>query len=116
MVFEDNYKDSKLKVGDHVRISHRNFLRIRRKRYDPNWSKEVSVIKKVIQTVSQTYIISDLNDEGSVGTFYSNDLQKKCRKEFWTEKVIRNKGDRLYFKWKGYNNSFNSWSNMIDIV
>ena len=29
---------------------------------------------------------------------------------------MRNKGDRLYFKWKGYNNSFNSWSNMIDIV
>ena len=52
MVFEDNDKDSKLKVGDHVRISHRNFLRIQRKGYDPNWSKEVSMIKKVIQTVS----------------------------------------------------------------
>ena len=52
MVFEDNDKDSKLKVGDHVRISHRNVLRIRRKGYDPNWSKEVSMIKKVIQTVS----------------------------------------------------------------
>ena len=70
MVFEDNDKDSKLKLGDHVRISHRNVLRIRRKGYDPNWSKEVSMIKKVIQTVSQTYIISDLNDEESAGTFY----------------------------------------------
>ena len=50
-MFEDNDKDSKLKVGDHVWISHRNLLRIRHKGYDPNWPKEVFVIKKVIQPV-----------------------------------------------------------------
>ena len=29
-----------------------------------------------------------------------------------TEKAI----DRLYFKWKGFDNSFNNWINMKDIV
>ena len=27
------------------------------------------------------------------------------------EKVIKRKGDKLYVKWKGYENSFNSWLN-----
>ena len=26
------------------------------------------------------------------------------------------KGDKLYVKWKGYNNFFNSWINKKDIV
>ena len=25
------------------------------------------------------------------------------------QKVIKRKGDKLYVKWKGYDNSFNSW-------
>ena len=31
--------------------------------------------------------------------------QKECR----TEKVIKGKGNKLYVKWEGYDNSFNSW-------
>ena len=34
---------------------------------------------------------------------------KKKQKEFRVEKVIKRKGDKLYFKWKGYDSSFNSW-------
>ena len=30
--------------------------------------------------------------------------------------MVRKKGDKLYFKWKGYNNSFNSWIDKKDIV
>ena len=29
--------------------------------------------------------------------------------EFRIEKVIKRKGDKIYVKWKGYDNSFNSW-------
>ena len=25
------------------------------------------------------------------------------------KKIIKRKGDKLYVKWKGYDNSFNSW-------
>ena len=31
------------------------------------------------------------------------------QKEFRTVKVIKRKGDKLYVKWKGYDNSFYTW-------
>ena len=44
-VKKNNKKDPKFNVGDHVRISkHKNIFP---KRYIPNWSEEVFVIKKV---------------------------------------------------------------------
>ena len=36
-------------------------------------------------------------------------MQKTNQKEFRIEKVNKRKGHKLYLKWKGYNNSFNSW-------
>ena len=57
-----------------------------------------------------TYIISDL------GTFYEKELQKTNQKEFRVEKATKRKGDKLYLKWKGYNNLFNSWIDKKDIV
>ena len=30
--------------------------------------------------------------------------------------MLKRKGDKLYVKWKGYDNSFNSWINKKDIV
>ena len=38
--------------------------------------------------------------------------QEKCR----IEKVIKKKGKKLYVKWKGYDNSFNSWIDKKDLV
>ena len=43
-------------------------------------------------------------------------LQKANQKESGIEKVIKRKGDNLYVKWKGYDNSFNSWIDKKDIV
>ena len=70
---EINDKDPKFKIGDIVRIS--KYKNIFAKGYTPNWSEEVFVIKKVKNTVPWTYIISDLNGEEIVGTFYGNELQ-----------------------------------------
>ena len=56
-----------------------------------------------------TCVISDLNGEEIAGTFYEKELQKTSQKEFRIEKIIRRKGDKLYVKWKGYDNRFNSW-------
>ena len=47
---------------------------------------------------------------------YENELQKANQKEFRIEKVIKRKGDKLYVKWKGYNNFFNCWIDKKDIV
>ena len=35
--------------------------------------------------------------------------KKKNQKEFRIEKLIKRKGSKLYAKWKGYDNLFNSW-------
>ena len=63
-----------------------------------------------------TYITDDLNWKGIVGTFYKKELQKTTQKEFRNENVIKRKGDKLYVKWKGYNNSSNSWIDKNDMV
>ena len=38
------------------------------------------------------------------------------QQEFSIEKTIKKKGDKLYAKWKGYDNSFNSWIDKKDLV
>ena len=43
-----------------------------------------------------------------MGSFYEKESQKTNQKEFRIEKVIKRKGNKLYVKWEGYNNSFNS--------
>ena len=50
-----------------------------------------------------------LNGEKIVGSFCEKELQKTNQNEYRIEKVIKRKGDKLYIKWKGYDNSFNSW-------
>ena len=62
------------------------------------------------------YVINDLNGEEIVGTFYKKERQKTNQKESKIAKVIKKKSDKLYVKWKGYDNSFNSWIDKKDIV
>ena len=73
-------------------------------------------LKKVKNTVPWTYFINDLNGEEIIGTFYEKELQKTDQKEFRIKKVIKKEGDKLYVKWKGYNNSFDSWIDKKDLV
>ena len=84
--------------------------------YFPNWFEEIFVIKKVKNTVLWTYVINDLNNEEIIGSFYEKQLQKTNQKEFRIEKILKRKGDKLYVKWKGYDNSFNSRINKKDIA
>ena len=74
------------------------------------------VIKKVENTVPWTYVINDLNNEEIIGSFYEKELQKINQKEFRIDKILKRKDDKLYVKWKGYDNSFNSWINKKDIL
>ena len=75
------------------------------------------MIKKIKSAVPWTYVIKYHNGEENVKTFYEKELQKKTnQKEFRIEKVIKRKGDKLYVKWKGYDNSFNDWIDKKDIV
>ena len=75
---EINEKDTRFKIGDHVRIS--KYKNIFAKVYVPNWSEEVLLIKKIKNAVPWTYAINDLKGEEIVGTFYENKLQKSNQK------------------------------------
>ena len=95
---ENNNRGRKFKVGLNVKISE--YQNIFAKGYVPNQSAEEFIIKKKIKnTVSSTYVISDLNR--AFGTFYEKELQKTNKKEFRIKKVINRNGDKLYVKWKG---------------
>ena len=111
---EFNDKNPKFKVVDYVRIF--KYENIFSKAYMPNWSEEVFVISKIKNAVPWTYVINDLNGEEIIGTFYERELQKTNQKEFRIEKVIKRKGDKLYVKLKGYNNSFKSWIDKKDLI
>ena len=60
-------------------------------------------------------LFSDLNGERIDGTFYEEELRKTNQKQFRVEKVLK-RGDKMYVKWKRYDNSFNSWINKKDLV
>ena len=111
---ESNEKDPKFKVGNHVKIL--KYKSIFAKEYSPNWSEEVYVIKKIKRTVPWTYVISDLNGEEIIGSFYEKELQKTNQKAFRIEKVIKRRRNKLFVKWKGYNKSFNSWIDKKDFI
>ena len=111
---DSSEKDPKFQVGDPVRIS--KYKNIFAKEHAPNWSEDIFVISKIKKTVPWTDVISDLNGEEIVGTFYEKELQRTNQEEFSIEKVIKRKRNKLYVKWKGYDNSFNSWIDKKDIA
>ena len=86
------------------------------KDYTPNWSEKVFVIEKVKNTVPWTYVISYINAKEVVRIFH--ELQKASptlEKNSRVEKFIK-KGDKLYVKWKGYDNSLIKWIDKKDVV
>ena len=111
---ESNETYPKFKVGDHVWIL--KFKNIFAKGCTPNWSEEIFVIKKIKNSVPWVYVISGLKGEKVAGSFYEKELQRTNQKEFRIEKVMKIKGDKLYVKRKGYNNSFNSWIDKKDLI
>ena len=94
-----NKRDPKFKVGDHLRISKSK--NIFAKGYPPNWSEQVFVVSRIKN--------SYLNGAEISGSLYEKELQKTNQEEFRKEKVLKRKDDKLYVKWKGYDNRFNSW-------
>ena len=61
-------------------------------------------------------MISDLNGEKIAGSVYEKELQKISQEKFRIEKVLKRKSDKLYVKWKGYDDSFNSWFDKEDLI
>jgi hypothetical protein len=62
-----------------------------------------------------TYKIKDLNGEEIKGTFYEQEMQKSTQDTFRIERVLKTKGDKLFVKWMGYSEKFNSWVDKKDV-
>ena len=72
---------------------------------------------KIMHTlILRKKLLIEIQNLTFIGTFYEKELQKTNQQEFRIEKVIKRKGDKLYVKWKGYDNSFNSWIDKKDLV
>ena len=52
-----------------------------------------------------SYVTSDFNSKTFIRTFCEKELQKTNQEGFRIEKVIKRKTNKLYVKWKGYDNS-----------
>ena len=103
------FKKPSFKEGDKVRIS--KYRGIFDKSYKGNWSEELFVIYKTQPTIPITYRIKDLLGEDIKGSFYEQELQKADQEVYRIEKVLKKdyRNKRMFVKWKGYPDKFNSW-------
>jgi len=93
------------------------------KGYEQTFSTEIFRFAKVIQRMPQpVYELTDLHDRPIEGQFYNYELVKvtvSSQTEFEIDKIVRtcNKdGIKQHFvKWRGYDETFNSWINSTDI-
>ena len=63
-----------------------------------------------------TSLIEDLNREEIVAPIYKKKLYKTNQTRFTVLKIIKRKDDKMYVKWKGFENPFNSWVDKKDII
>ena len=72
---------------------------------------------KIMHTlILRKKLLIEIQNLKFIGTFYEKELQKANQQEFRIEKVIKRHVDKLFVKWKGYDNSFNSWIDKKDLV
>lgn len=113
---QSNINDEKPKfsVNDNVRIS--KFKHVFEKGYIPNWTNEIFTITNVNPTIPQTYQLKDYRNNPIQGSFYQEELAKVKHPDiFLIEKVLRKKGDKIYVKWLGFDDSHNEWINKSDL-
>lgn len=105
----------KFKVGDSIRLS--KFKHLFAKGYTPNWTTEIFKIRKVQPTNPITYLLEDLQGDPIEGAMYNEELLLAKNPDIYlVEKVLRRKGSKLYVKWLGFENEFNSWIDEQDYV
>lgn len=106
---------NKFKIGDYVRIS--KYKHLFEKGYTANWTCEIFIIKKIVYTDPITYHIEDLNGEKISGCLYEEELQiVKHPDVYLVEKILRKKNNKVFVKWLGFDNKFNSWVNNDDVL
>lgn len=108
--YKNKMKPLKFQTGQFVRIS--KYKSAFDKSYTPNWSAEVFKIRKVQRTQPVTYLLKDYQQNEIKGAFYTEELQKVFFPDVYLiEKIIKERGNKYYVKWLGFDSSHNSWVN-----
>ena len=106
-------KKPKFKINDLVRISLKRRALFDKSTGNIKWSEQLYKIYKINKSNVITYQLKDMNDEIIKGQFYKKELQltKNTTGEYIIEKILKTNNDKIFVKWRGYDNSFNSWIN-----
>lgn len=105
---------TKFKIGDFVRIS--KYKNLFEKGYEPQWTTEVFSISKIQYTDPITYLLSDYRNNEIKGAFYDLELQKvKYPNIYLINKIIKRRGNQIFVKWLGFDDTHNSWVNCNNI-
>ena len=96
----------KYEINDLVRISLKRRDIFDKPSGNIKWSEELFKIYDTNISDVIMYKLKDMNDEIIEGSFYEKELQKTKNT---TGEYIIEKNNKIYVKWRGYNNSFNSW-------
>lgn len=105
----------KFNVGDHVRIS--KYRGVFDKKYNPNWSTEIFIVREVKLTNPITYLLKDYKGENILGGFYKEQLQKvKHPDVYLVEKVLKRRKNKVFVKWLGFDSTHNSWIDKNDVL
>lgn len=105
----------KFKIGDDVRIS--KYKNLFAKGYTPNWTTEIFKIIKIKKTNPATYLLQDGQGLPIAGSFYEQELQRTSNPDVYlVERVIKRRGDNIFVKWLGFDNSHNSWIKKTNVL
>ncbi|XP_020295917.1 uncharacterized protein LOC109860912 [Pseudomyrmex gracilis] len=108
-------RPARFKVGDPVRVS--KFKTVFDKEYTPNWTTEVFKINKIQTTYPVTYLLEDSRGQSVAGGFYEYELHRVAHPDVYlVKKVLRKNGEKVYVKWLGLDESYNSWINKTNVL
>ena len=104
-------KIPKFKINNLVRISLKRRQLFDKPSGNIKWSEELFKFHSIHNSNVITYKIKDLNDEIIKGIFYEKELQntKNTSGEYIIEKILNTNKNKVYFSWRNYNSSFDSW-------
>ena len=116
-----NLEKPKFKLNDHVRIS-----RLKgpfEKGYEETYSREIYIIKQILDTVPREYKLKSIRDEDIRGRFYEKELIRVKLNEntlYHIEKIIKHRSvngvKQVFVKWKGWDKSHNQWIDSNELV
>lgn len=108
-------KKLKFRINDYVRIS--KFKTLFEKSYTPNFSTELFRIVEILPTEPITYRLADLDNNKIRGCFYEHEILKTEKNDVYlVEKIVKRKGNKIFVKWLGFDDSHSSWIDANDLV